>query len=162
MHNFYQNFNNILIIVKQSLNHLCDDHGNIPKIGRKPKFSDSKLIALSLLAECYMIHSENYLFKKLNKLKTRMTHLIDRSNFNRRRKQLSNYTELVRRSLVKKLTFGEDTFVIDSMPVRRPDGPLPICRFSRAKRARICKQHYESAPAFGYCAAQGLTFYGSY
>ena len=38
--------------------------------------------------------------------------------------------------------------------------PLPICRFSRAKRARICKQHYESAPAFGYCAAQGLTFYG--
>jgi hypothetical protein len=58
MHNFHQNFNNIMIIVKQSLNHLCDDHGNIPKIGRKPKFSDSKLIALSLLAECYMIHSK--------------------------------------------------------------------------------------------------------
>ena len=153
MHNFFQNFNNIMIIVKQSLKHLCDDNGNIHKVGRKPKFSDSEVIALSLLAECYMIHSENYLFKKLNKIKTRIPHLIDRSNFNRRRKQLSNYTELVRRSLVSKLTFGEDTFVIDSMP-------LPICRFSRAKRARICKQHYESAPAFGYCAAQGLTFYG--
>ena len=126
MHNFYQNFNNIMIIVKQSLKHLCDDNGNIPKIARKPKFSDTEVIALSLLAECYMIDSENYLFKKLNKLKTKMPHLVDRSNFNRRRKQLSNYTELVRRSLVKNLTFGEDTFVIDSMP-------LPICRFSRAK-----------------------------
>lgn len=153
MHNLHQNFNNILTIVKQSLKHLCDDNGNIKKIGRKPKFSDAEVIALSLLAECLMINSENYLFQKLNKFKILMPHLIDRSNFNRRRRQLSNYTELVRRFLVTKLTFGENTFVIDSMP-------LPICRFSRAKRIKICKQEYHNAPDFGFCAAQNLTFYG--
>jgi len=153
MHNLHQNFNKILIIVKQSLKHLCDDKGNVSKVGRKPKFSDVEVIALSLLAECHMINSENYLFQKLNKFKPLIPHLIDRSNFNRRRRKLSYYTEIVRRYLVEKLTFGEDTFVIDSMP-------LPICRFSRAKRLKICKQQNESAPAFGFCAAQGLTFFG--
>ena len=146
MHNIYQNFNNILIIVKQSLKHLCDDKGNIHKVGRKPKLPDLEVIALSLLAECLMITSENYFFQKLNKAKSRIPNLIDRSNFNRRRKQLSNYTELVRRYLVWKLTMREDTFIIDSMP-------LPISRFSRAKRLKIYKEDYEPAPSFGFCAA---------
>jgi hypothetical protein len=153
MHNLHQNFNNILIIVKKSLKELCDNSGNIRKMGRKPKFSDAEVITLSILAECLMINSENYLFQKLNKIKVLMPHLIDRSNFNRRRRQLSNYTDLVRRHLVAKLTLGENTFIIDSMP-------LPICRFSRARRIKICKQEYQNAPDFGFCAAQNLPFYG--
>ncbi|MCB0263177.1 MAG: hypothetical protein KDH98_08505 [Calditrichaeota bacterium] len=38
--------------------------------------------------------------------------------------------------------------------------PLPICQFARAKRTRICKESYESAPDFGFCAAQQTTYFG--
>jgi len=51
------------------------------------------------------------------------------------------------------MAYGEDTFIIDSMPV-------PICQTSRANRARICKENYDTAPSFGYCAAQNSHYFG--
>ena len=47
----------------------------------------------------------------------------------------------------------ENTFVIDSMPIQ-------ICQFSRAKRARICRDNYETSPGYGFCAAQNSHYYG--
>jgi len=48
--------------------------------------------------------------------------------------------------IAQKLTSGEDTFLIDSMP-------LPICKFSRSKRLKISKNSVETSPEYGYCAA---------
>ena len=101
-----------------------------------------------------MFDSEHYLFKVLNKnFKAAFPNLIDRSGYNRRRKNLNRLTEKVWRSLVKKLTFDEDIFVIDSMPIQ-------ICKFSRAKRSRVCQDRYETAPDYGFCAAQNQTYFG--
>ena len=154
MGNFRENFDMILSIVKQNLSNILNKDGNIKRPGPKPKFSDAEVITLSLLSEILMIDSEYYLFKKLNKNhKTSFPNLIERSVYNRRRKLLFNYIETLRENIVEGLTYGEDTFIVDSMP-------LPISKFSRAKRLKICKDDYSTAPAYGYCAAQKMTYYG--
>ncbi len=154
MYNLVWKFTKILSIVKKNLIDVLDEHGNLTRPGNKPKFSDAEVITLSLLSEALMFDSEHYLFKVLNKnFKAAFPNLIDRSGYNRRRKNLNRLTERVWRSLVKKLAFGEVTFVIDSMPIQ-------ICKFSRAKRSRVCRERYETAPDYGFCAAQNQTYFG--
>ena len=154
MHNLTENFTKILSIVKQNLIEVLNEHGNLKKPGNRPKFSDAEVITLSLLAEALMFDSELYLFKVLNKnFKDAFPNLIDRSGYNRRRKKLSALTQKVWRSLSKQLVGNEDTFVIDSMPIQ-------ICKFSRAKRVRVCRDCYETAPSYGFCAAQNQTYFG--
>lgn len=154
MHNLEEKFLNILNIVKQSLQDVLDSNGNLPKPGPAPKFSDAEIIALSLLSEALMIDSENYLFALLQKLRgDSFKHLIERSRYNRRRKQLNDLTEQVRQTLANEMAAGENVFLIDSMPIE-------ICKFARAKRLRICKDDYDTAPSFGGCASQLKTYYG--
>ncbi|HES59233.1 MAG TPA: IS982 family transposase [Caldithrix sp.] len=153
MYNLTENFNKILVIVNEKLSNHLNSEGNVNRRGPKPKFSDAQVIALNLTAECLMLDSENYLFKKMKKHKNQFVNLIDRSNFNRRKKNLFKYMEIMRKHLAQSLSEGEDTFVVDSMP-------LAICKFSRAKRIKICKETYESIPDYGFCAAQNTTYYG--
>ena len=49
---------------------------------------------------------------------------------------------------------GEDYFCIDSKPIE-------ICRPACAKRCSKGKNEIEKAPSFGYCASQGVYYYGS-
>jgi len=73
-----------------------------------------------------MYDSEHYLFNMLHKnYKAQFPNLIDRSGYNRRRKKLFHLKQRVRCYLVNKMAYGEDTFIIDSMPI-------PICQSSRA------------------------------
>jgi hypothetical protein len=72
---------------------------------------------------------------------------------NRRRKNLYYLTEPLRISLVQSLVEGEDTFLIDSMPIS-------IVRLSRANRSRVCKEDIRTAPSKGYCASQDQFYYG--
>ena len=154
MHNLKANFDKIMDIVKQSLNSIIDNSGNIPKRGRKPDFSDLEIIVLSIVAEALTITSENLLFKKIQSdYQDAFPNIIDRSQFNRRKRNLLPLIKKAQKTIANELTFGEDTFLIDSMP-------LPICKFSRANRLKICKKDYETAPEFGYCAAQQTTYYG--
>jgi len=154
MHNLRNKFDSILSIVKHSLTNFLDNNGNLPRPGPKPRFSDAEVIALDLLAESLMITSENYLFKFLhNNLKDQFPYLIERSRYNRRKRELFSLIEQVRIELVKHLIGQEDTFLIDSMP-------LPIVKLSRAPRARICKEESSRAPDHGYCASQNQKYYG--
>ncbi|NOX38634.1 MAG: IS982 family transposase, partial [Calditrichaeota bacterium] len=154
MHNLRNKFDKISAIVKQFLKNLLDPDGNLPRRSKKPKFSDVEVIALSLLSESLMIDSENCLFKLLhNNYKEQFPNLIERSRFNRRRKQLHHLIEKFRIHIVEQLVKHKNSFLIDSMP-------LPIVRFSRAKRARICREDYQSAPSFGYCAAHNQPYFG--
>jgi hypothetical protein len=154
MHDLKTNFDKLFPIVKASLQNFIDSEGNIPKTGRKPKFSDLELITLSLSAEALSISSENLLFHKLrSEYKSYFTHLIDRSQFNRRRRFLAHYIHQAQQYLAEQLCQGEDTYLIDSMP-------LPVCRFTRAKRLKICKQDPASSPEYGYCASHNSHYYG--
>jgi len=89
MNNLRNNFVKILAIVKQSLQNVLNEHGNVLRSGPKPKFSDAEVITLSLLSESLMYNSEHYLFNMLHKnYKAQFPNLIDRSGYNRRRKKL--------------------------------------------------------------------------
>jgi hypothetical protein len=123
-------------------------------VGAKPKFSDVDVITLSLVAESLSINSENLLFSKLkSEYREDFLLLIDRSQFNRRRKHLCKFLDITRINLVQKLLPAENTFVLDSMPIE-------ICKFSRAKRIKICRENIETSPEYGYCAAQNIYYFG--
>ncbi len=62
-------------------------------------------------------------------------------------------SEEVRTKLAAHFLEFEDYFIVDSMP-------LEICKFSRHKRIKICKDDFETAPSKGFCASQNSWFYG--
>lgn len=113
--------------------------------------SDLEVIALSLIAEFMSIDSENTLFKQLTS--GEIPNLIERSQFNKRRKKLFLFSEEIRTKLAKEFLEFEDYFIVDSMP-------LEICKFSRHNRIKICKDDFETAPSKGFCASQNSWFFG--
>ncbi|MCB0444808.1 MAG: IS982 family transposase [Gelidibacter sp.] len=119
--------------------------------GRKQKMSDLEVVALSLTSEFMSIDSENSLFKQIDNLV--IPNLIERSQFNKRRRKLFHFSEEVRTKLAAHFLDFEDYFIVDSMP-------LEICKFSRHNRIKICKDDFETAPSKGFCASQNSWFYG--
>ena len=120
-------------------------------IGRKQKMSDLEVVALSLTAEFMSIDGENSLFKQINQAE--IPNLIERSQFNKRRRKLFLFSEEIRTKLAREFLEFEDYFIVDSMP-------LEICKFSRHSRIKICKEEFESAPSKGFCASQNNWFFG--
>ena len=120
-------------------------------VGRKVKMTDLEVVALSLTSEFMSIDSENSLFMQINQ--NEIPNLLERSQFNKRRRKLFLFSEEVRRKLAKEFLEFEDYFIVDSMP-------LEICKFSRHNRVKICKEEFESAPSKGFCASQNNWFYG--
>lgn len=55
--------------------------------------------------------------------------------------------------IAQEITTSENIFIIDTMP-------LELCKLSRAKRAKICRDDFESSPDKGFCASQNTYFYG--
>lgn len=91
MHNPKTNFLKFFDITKQVFSDKIDAFYNFQSYRRKPKLSDCEVLALVLTAESIGIDSENYLFGKLKSdYKDDFPSLIDRSNFNRRRKRLGH------------------------------------------------------------------------
>lgn len=152
MREFKDVFETILPIVKKVLSPLLDSRNNIPKRGPKPILSDAELIAISLTSDVLFLDSENYLFNKLSRYKP-ISNLIDRSTYNRRRRKLLKFIEFVQHTMAEAIVPNEQYHVVDSFP-------LPICRFARARRSKICKESFETLPNFGYCAAQQNTYFG--
>lgn len=151
MHNLKTNFDKILSIIEDCY---PDFEIKCSMVGRPAKFSDKKVIALSLTAESLGIDSENYLFSKLRSdYAPDFPDLITRSNFNIRIRQLKSTVEAIRKVMLDKLASKETIFSIDSMPIE-------ICRLARSNRIKICKENQEALPAKGYCAAQKQYYYG--
>jgi hypothetical protein len=152
MREFKDIYTVILPIVKKILSPLLDDRDNIPRRGPKPVLSDVQLIAISLTSDVLFFDSENYLFTKLKKYQP-ITNLVHRTVYNRRRRKLSKYIEIVQHMMAEAIVPAEHYHVVDSFP-------LPVCRFARANRSKICKESFDTAPNFGYCAAQKNTYFG--
>jgi hypothetical protein len=154
MHNPKTNFLKFFDITKQVFSSKIDSRFNFQAYRRLPKLSDCEILALVLTAETIGIDSENYLFGKLKSdYKDDFPSLIDRSNFNRRRKRLGHHLKELNQYLASQLNEGEQVYIVDSIPV-------PVCQLAREKRSRICKQTFETAPDKGYSAVQKNYFYG--
>ena len=137
MSNLCASYNKIL-----GLLHELEPQDNFLGQIRIPKLSDKQLIALALAAESSGIDSERHLFRQLP---APLAGQIDRSVFNRRRRQLAPRIGNLRQRMASRLAPSESYCLVDSMP-------LEICKFGRANRARICQDTPETAPGYGYCA----------
>ena len=153
MRNLAANLVKILDICKKFSKNLVDECGNMPRRGVIPRFSDLEVIALSLTAEKFSIDSESYLFSLLEEYKSEIPNLISRRQYNDRRKFTANLCEQIRQNIAQAMDGGEDYFCIDSKPI-------PVCRIARAKRCKMGKTDYQTAPSFGFCAAQNTYYYG--
>lgn len=153
MHNLYAIFAKFLHICKEFSDNLVTEHGNIPRPGVVPRFSDLEVVSLSLTMESIGLDSENYLFSKLGEYSNELPHLISRRQFNDRRKLTANLCKEIRERIVTEIDGGEEFFCIDSKPIE-------VCRIARAKRCKVGKDDYERSPAFGYCASRKLYYYG--
>ena len=147
MSNIVKNYFRVLEVIS-SLNCELEYKSDV---GRKQKMSDLEVVALSLTAEFMSIDSENSLFKEINR--EQISNLIERSQFNKRRRKLFFFLEEVRTKLASRFLEFEDHFIVDSMP-------LEICKFARHRRIKICKNEFETAPSKGFCASQNNWFYG--
>lgn len=147
MSNIVKNYLRVLEVISSLNCELIYKSG----VGRKQKMSDLEVVALSLTAEFMSIDSENLLFKQLNQAE--IPNLIERSQFNKRRRKLFLFSEEIRTKLAKEFLEFEDYFIVDSMP-------LEICKFSRHSRIKICKEEFESAPSKGFCASQNNWYFG--
>ena len=117
----------------------------------KPKLSDIELISLIILAEFKSIDSEHQLFREIKGLD--IGSKIERTVYNRRKRQLFFHIEEIRMKIVKKFNEFENYFVIDSMP-------LEVCKIARSSRSKICKEEDYALPNKGFCASQNLHYYG--
>ena len=147
MSNIVKNYFKVLEVIS-SLNY---DSVFKSRARRRSKMSDLEVVALSLTAEFMSIDSENSLFKQISS--GLIPNLIERSQFNKRRRKLFLFSEEVRTKLANRFLEFENYFIVDSMP-------LEICKFSRHGRIKICKEQFETAPSKGFCASQNNWFYG--
>lgn len=147
MSNIVKNYFRVLEVIS-SLNCELEYKSDV---GRKQKMSDLEVVALSLTAEFMSIDSENSLFKEISN--EQIPTLIERSQFNKRRRKLFLFLEEVRTKLAYRFLEFEDYYIVDSMP-------LEICKFARHRRIKICKKEFKTAPSKGFCASQNNWFYG--
>jgi len=154
MRNFIANFVRILGICKDFAGNRVNEHGNVPRCGVVPKFSDLEVIALGITAESFGFDSENLLFYRLHhECKEDLPNLISRRQFNARRKLTARLAEEIRKDVARAIDGPEDVFCIDSKPVK-------VCRNARAKRCTMGQDNPDAAPDWGSCASQGLHYYG--
>lgn len=154
MRNFIANFVRILRICKDFAGNRVNELGNVPRCGVVPKFSDLEVVALGITAEAFGFDSENLLFYRLHhECKEDLPNLISRRQFNARRKLTARLAEEIRKDVAVAIDGSEDVFCIDSKPVK-------VCQNARAKRCAMGRDNMDAAPDWGYCATQGLHYYG--
>jgi hypothetical protein len=154
MHNLDTNFSKFFEITKSVFKNRINQYDNLHEYRNKPKMSDCQIIALSITSESLGIDSESYLWGKLmNDYRSSFPYLIDRSNYNRRRKKLFPDISELNQIIANRLNIDEDVFLVDSIPV-------PVCQIAREKQSKICRENFETAPDKGYSAVSKSYYYG--
>ncbi|MBK9329747.1 MAG: IS982 family transposase [Sphingobacteriales bacterium] len=133
---------------------MVDDTNNFQFYRNPPKMNDCEIISLAVCAEALSIDSENSFWKKLKtEYYNDFPNLIDRSNYNKRRRRLQHFIQQLNEKIAHHFSAFENVFIVDSIPI-------PICQLAREKRSKICKQHFETAPDKGYSAVSKSHYYG--
>ena len=125
--------------------------------GRNPDCPDADILAIGWLLEYIGEDSENTGYPCLKAtLQPVFRSLPERSRFNRRRRNLSGASEVIRRTLADFLPQTQ-VFIVDSFPI-------PICDFKRAKASRSDLKWADASgtlATYGHCATKSLgTFLG--
>ena len=107
MSNIVKNYFKVLEVIS-SLNY---NSVSKSRVGRSSKMSDLEVIALSLTAEFMSIDSENSLFKQISS--GMIPNLIERSQFNKRRRKLFLFSEEIRTKLANRFLEFENYFIVD-------------------------------------------------
>ncbi len=68
-------------------------------------------------------------------------------------KLTARLAEEIRKDVAIAIDGSEDVFCIDSKPVK-------VCQNARAKRCAMGRDNTDARPDWGYCASQGLHYYG--
>ena len=107
---------------------------------------DSDIIAIGWLLEYIGADSEHSGYKRLKvELQPLFACLPERSRFNRRRRNLSTASEVLRQALTVYFSKQTDVFLVDSFPIT-------VCDF---KRAKLSKSDLKWADASGTLATYG-------
>lgn len=141
MNNLRANYERILEVLRKISNDNLLKHQR-----RTPKLSDLELITLSLTAEYMGIDSENHLFRILPKF---FTDKIERTVYNRRRRRLMSFTNIIRLQLSQIFNEFVNYFIVDSMP-------LEVCKISRSTRSKVCKEERFSFGQRVLCFAKNV------
>lgn len=116
--------------------------------------SDLEVISLSITAEVLGIGSESLLFSILKtEYLSKFPHLIQRTNYNRRRRKLQPYISQVAQRVGQLIDPQPALYILDSIP-------LPICQPFRIPRCKINKNEPECLPSRGYHASHKQYYYG--
>jgi len=136
---------------------LVDDIMKEPKIsshlersGPNPELEDSETITIALYQELIGENRENHFYRlHQSELKAYFPKLIERSRYNRRKRDLYQIFLAVRLSLGVTLGLKEKTrVVIDSAPV-------PVIGYKRDK-----KHSDFTSGEYGYCSSKTLKYFG--
>jgi hypothetical protein len=113
--------------------------------GPNPDCPDSDILTIGWLLEYIGADSEHSGYLRLKaQLRTLFPCLPERSRFNRRRRNLSSASEVLRQVLTAYFP-KPDVFLVDSLPI-------PICDF---KRAKLSRSDLKWADASGTLATYG-------
>lgn len=117
--------------------------------GRKPDFSDCELVTLSINQEFSGIHKEDDYWKYCNNhLIKDFPDLCDKSQYNRRRKNLAQIINMIRIELLKELPLNPKALIFDTLPV-------PVATYTKGSKT---KQFNDAG--FGYCSSKKLKYFG--
>jgi IS5 family transposase len=121
--------------------------------GPPPACSDQELVAMALVGECCGWDQETEFASEWAKHRALFPRQPERSRFNRRRRQLQDAINAVRRLLLAGCDLAADRLgVLDSLPV-------PVLAFATSRRARrVDWQGYGAA--FGRVPSKGQTVFG--
>jgi len=154
MHNIKSNFDYYYQFTKLSLKSHLNSDANVRFYPHRPKMNDLEIITLSIVMETLSIDSENYFFSKLREeYHQDFPNLIDRTRFNRRRKQLCSFIDLAWTNLSNQINKEAEIFVVDSMP-------LSVIKLAREAFRKSSNQDENNLPAKGYSAIQKQYFVG--
>jgi hypothetical protein len=140
----------IFVIIDDLCNAICPQYLKSKK-GTKPTFSDSEVITFAIAQSCYAYASENKFYKFFNNnFKHLFPNLVDRTQINRRIKNLQFVIEWIRNQFLKMLGLtGSEDRVVDSTPIQ-------VMHFKRAHYTPLFKGEAD----YGYCASKNETYYG--
>lgn len=121
--------------------------------GPAPACSDQELVAMVLVGECRGWDEETEFVSQWAEHRALFPVQPERSRLNRRRRQLQEAINLLRRLLLADLDFALDRqCVLDSLPV-------PVLAFATSRRARRVEWQAHGA-AFGRVPSKGQTIFG--
>lgn len=154
MHNLKSNYDRFFVITNSVFKNRINSFDNFYSYRNLPKMSDCQIIAFAITGESLGIDSEAFLWAKIkSEHADDFPNLIDRSNFNRRKKRLYSFIEELNKNVASFLNVGEDCFLVDSIPI-------PVRKNAREQRSKICKENFETAPNKGYSAVNKTWYYG--